>query len=76
MTWMLASLIMLAALTPQELDDLRTIIVCGSLDMPTRICCRAAEQAKRTADRDALAVLDAYLRRNCQGPRKAKEVTS
>jgi hypothetical protein len=64
---------MLAALTPQELDDLRTIILCGTRDVPTQVCCRAAEQAKRTADRDALAVLDGYLRRNCQGPRKTKQ---
>jgi hypothetical protein len=70
----LISLIMLAALTPQELEDLRTIILCGTLDSPTQICCRAAQQAKRTADREALAILGGYLRRNCQGPRQQKGV--
>jgi hypothetical protein len=61
---------MLAALTPQELEDLRTILLCGTLDPPMRICCRAAEQAKRTAEPQALDILNAYLRRNCQGPRR------
>jgi hypothetical protein len=36
------------------------------------MCYRTAEQAKRTAEPDALEILNAYLQRNCQGPERRK----
>jgi hypothetical protein len=65
---MLAGLSIAVILTAQDLAELRTILQCGTADVPTRVCCRAAEDARRTAEPDALEILNAYLRRNCQGP--------
>ena len=72
---MLASAMLLAAVVgapAQDLDDLGLILQCGTAEVSTRACCRAAWQARRTADPDAKEILNGYLRRNCQGPGRRK----
>jgi hypothetical protein len=70
---MLAGLTIAAVLTAQDLVELRTILQCGTADVPTRVCCRAAEDARRTAEPNAREILNAYLRRNCQGPGRQQQ---
>ena len=53
-------------LAPAPIAELGTILQCGSADVPTEVCCKYVEAARKTADADARKILDRWLKKNCR----------
>jgi hypothetical protein len=64
--------VILAAATPNDMQDLRLILECGSGDIIKPICCRIALERVRDAhlqgDFETERILGNYLKRHCPRP--------
>jgi len=62
----LPALVLLALTAGSPLHDLATLFACAIEPEGSRVCCLAAREARRSADAEARAVIDDYLRRSCK----------
>ena len=57
--------LLMLAVTASPVNELATILFCGTTDQPTPICCQAARDARNQMDKRGRAIIDRYLARNC-----------
>lgn len=57
--------LLMLAVTASPVNELATILFCGTTDQPTPICCQAARDVRNQTDKRGRAIIDRYLARNC-----------
>lgn len=59
-------LLALATTASPQIEELAVLLYCGSIEYPTMTCCKAAKDARKTADPEGRLMIDTYLNKNCR----------
>jgi hypothetical protein len=62
------------AATASPVNELATILFCGTTDQPTPICCQAAREARKQTDKQGRAIIDSVRRQELRQRKRPQPV--